>query len=312
MKIKLSLTFSFLIAILLSGCYWNEQVNPDQAAVNMDGGEITKCLAPGIHSDGGWYADLVKFSVGTLTFSVEDPEVLTSDNQPVGIKITIQARRTSECEQVKNLLTNWPGLVSDETLVTTVGATAREGIKNGTRGFTLGTLLDDRNGLAQKISDALEEDAVKYSVTIVNVTVENISVDPAYLEQLKLKANYTAQVDAELKRQELIKQQAANASLEQEQRNQVLAAQLEAEKAQTAVGLEIASRAGKVTAAQNQVYLDNAAAFELERLRLLQGILGDKAAFYFIPQGTNISLFLGLQGQPIPVEPSNTPDGQPH
>lgn len=287
-----------LLSTLLSGCYWLEEIETSEVGAKMNAGRIYDCVPSGQYSESGWFEDLKHISKGTMTFSVEDPEVATQDNQLVGIKITIQARRALEgdkgldCESIKNLLQNWPALIDDQSFVDTVSATAREGIKNGTRSFTLTKLLDDRNGLSQAITKHIEEDALKYSGQIVNVTIENIALNPDYAQTLQEKALFTAQTEKELKRQELVIQQAQTNALEQQQLTLVTEERLKREQAQTAVDVEIATREGKKIAASNQIYLDNERAYELEKLRLFAGVLGDKSSVWFIPQGTDLTLLL--------------------
>jgi hypothetical protein len=196
----------------------------------------------------------------------------------------------TDCDSARNILTNWPGLVDDIALAETIDATAREGIKVGTRSFTLTQLLDDRNSLATKIQDSLEGDAQVYSVEVVNVIVNNIAIDPGYANVLKEKALLTAQIETELRRQDLIKQTADNNILEQERRTAILNETVKAEQAQTGVQMEIATRAGKMVAASNQVYVSNQYAFELEKLRLIKEILGDKSTVYFVPAGTDLTM----------------------
>jgi uncharacterized membrane protein YqiK len=256
----------------------------------MNAGQIKDCVGPGVHTDMGWFADLKEISSSTITFNVSDPEVATKDNQLVGVAITIQAHRRTDCDSARNILTNWPSLVQDESLINTISATAKEGIKVGTRSFTLTELLDDRNGLASKIIESLTVDSTVYSVDIVNVTIENIAIDPSYAEILKQKALLTAQTETELRRQDLIKQTASNNILEQERRTAVLNEQLTAEQAETSVQLEIATRSGKRVAAENAVYLTNERAYNLEQLRLIKSIFGDKATVYFIPEGTDLTM----------------------
>jgi uncharacterized membrane protein YqiK len=294
------LVLLLIVGLLLSGCYINEEVDANEVGIKMYAGEIKSCVGPGVHTEIGWFADLKQISSATVKLNVGDPEVATQDNQLVGVEITIQARRLTDCDSARNILTNWPALVDDQALMDTVDATAREGIKVGTRSFTLTQLLDDRNSLATKIQESLEGDAGVYSVEIVNVIVNNIAIDPSYAEQLKTKALLTAQIETELRRQDLIKQTASNNILEQERRTAVLGETVKAEQAQTAVQLEIATRAGKMIAAENQVYVTNQYAFELEKLRLLKDILGDKATFYFIPEGTDITM-LWNPGSVVPI-----------
>lgn len=291
----------FACAFFTTGCFINQDVNADQVGVILERNEIVQIKGPGVYTNWGLFADLKTISVSTLTFSVEDPEVATADNQLVGIKITIQARRKNDDESVKNMFTNWSALVDNDVLKQTISATAAEGIKNGVRGFDLAGLLDDRNGLAQAIARELEADAGEYSVVIINVTIENISLSPEYTALMQDRANLTAQRDLEQKRQEIIKQQASNDQLEQEQRLAVLRAQLDAEKAKTAVELEIAQREGKLIDARNSVYKNNPYAYELERLRLLAAIFGDKSVFYFLPVGADLTLLFSPSGTILPI-----------
>lgn len=296
--------FLLVLPLILSACYWNDDVETSQVGVKVDGGRIVECLGPGIYTDLGLFTDLREVSASTLTFQVTDPEVATADNQLVGISITIQARRQSSCEAVTNLLTNWAALVDDPNLIATVSATAKEGIKIGTRDFTLTQLMSDRNGLAQKIMAALEQDTAEYSTEVINVTVENVALSPEYSAQMQEKALLTAQIETEARRQDLIKQQASNEKLQREQDTEILQAQLKKEEAQTQVQVEIAEREGEVIAARNKIYSLNPEAFELERLRLMQDVLGDKAVFYFLEPGTDLSLLLNSAGQQfVPLGP---------
>ena len=291
-----------VLSLILAGCFINDDVATDQTGVVVDGGEIKSCEGPGVYTNWNYFADLREVSNATLTFEVADPEVATQDSQLVGISVTIQARRNNDCESLTNLLTNWPALTADDQLIAVISATANEAMKVGTRQFTLTELLDDRNGLSTAIKEALEADAGKYSTTIVNVSIKNVALDPKYAEVLQQKALLTAQIEAALREQDLIKQQAANDTLAQEQKTLVLLAQLDTEKAQTAVQVEIATRAGKVVEAANNVYLINPAAFELERLTRLKEVLGDKAVIYFVNEKTDLTLLLSnIAGGVLPV-----------
>lgn len=302
------LVLGLMLVLFMSSCYWNDEVATNQVGVQLDANRIINIVEPGVYTDMGFYADLKTMDIDTLTFSVEDPEVLTSDNQAVGVKITIQARRKNDDDSVKNLLTKWSTLVDNQILIDTISATAREGMKNGTRGFTLTSLLDDRNDLSDAIELALKDDVDKYSVEIVNVTVENIAPSVSYMGILGETANIKAQTDQEIRRQDLINQRAKNAVLEQEQRVKVAQSQVLAEQAETNVQVEIAQREGEVTAASNQVYTDNPQAFELERLRLLKDVLGDKVIF--LPSDAILTLLQGAGGVlPLPTVPV-APAGQ--
>lgn len=305
MKKLLPLLVLFVL-VFQTGCYFNQEVQSNQIAVKLYKNQIESVADKpgGVYSAMTcFYCDLRAVDIDTQTFSVEDPEVLTADNQAVGVKITIQARRKSDNDSIKNLLTNWSLLADNDQFKGTISATAREGMKNGVRGFTLTQLLDDRNGLADAIRGQLEEDAKKYSAEIVNVTVENIGPSEEYMKILSDTANLKAQTDQAKRRQDLINQQASNDILAQQQRVKVADEQVKAEQAETLVQVEIAKRQGEVIAAQNSVYSLNPQAFELKRLELLKDVLNNKTIM-FIPEGTDLNTFInGLTGNVVPVGP---------
>jgi regulator of protease activity HflC (stomatin/prohibitin superfamily) len=298
---------TFIIALMalfsLSGCFLMEEVRIDESAIIVEGeNKSLSCVGPGIHTSWGWWDDLVHIPTKTVTFQVEDKEVMTSTNQAVGVLITIQARRSSECDELKTLITKFPTLMEDKQLVVVVSAVAREGMKNGVRGFTLDGLLDDRNGLAKSIAEQIREDTGKFGIKLENVTIENIELDPAYVKELKDKATITAQTSKELERQKLIKQTSENDILTRQQQVKINEEQLKVEKSTTAVQIEIAEREGKKITVSNEVYKLNPSAYELKKLELLKGVLGDKSTLYFVPVGTDLTMLWGAGGvTPIPT-----------
>ena len=292
-----------VLLVTLSGCYFNNDVGTNQVGVMLQRNAIVSVVPPGVYTDWSFFSDLKQMDVNTQTFTVEDPEVLTSDNQAVGLKVTIQARRNADNESVRNLVTNWSTLMDNNIMIETISSTAREGMKNGVRAFNLTTLLDDRNKLADAIRTQLEIDTAKYGVEIVNVTIENVALDPAYTGTLNEKALLRVQTEKEKERQLLIKQQADNDKLQAQQTTIVIGEQIIQAKAQTELEVAIAAREGQKIAEANKVYTLNPQAFELEKMRLAKYLIGDKTVFY-IPAGTSITQFVGdLFGKSvIPVQ----------
>lgn len=287
------LSVLMVLSMFLQACYIGQDVQTNQVAVELEKNRIVRVVDAGVYTSWGFYNEMKVMNVDTLTFGVEDPEVLTRDNQAVGVKITIQARRKNDEESVKNIFENWASTIDDNKLVEVISATAREGLKNGVRNYNLSELLNDRNGLGNSIGEQLSLDASKYSVEIINVTIENVSPSPDYMAILADKANITAETEKELERQKLIEQQASNDILQAQKTAQVKMEQVEAERAITAVEVEIAKREGQVTAASQQVYTDNPQAFMLEQLRLLDAIF-DGQTVYYLPEGTDLTTVFGL------------------
>lgn len=303
---KFKFVLLFLVLITASGCVLNETVWPDQVAVRTDGGRLySDCLTPGLYNF--WYPfdGIQRVSVGALTFDVSDPSVATKDTQIVGVSVTIQAKRKADCESVHGILTNWPLLKSDEKLQETISATTNEAIKVGVREMTLAQLLDDRNGLSNAVTKALTDDANKYYVEIINVSIKDIALDPEYEAKLKLQAQITVDTEIAKRKQEQIIAEAESERKRQEELAKTYAAQLAAEEAKTNVEVEIASREGEKIQAEYEVYENNPAAYELKRLELLRQILGDKATVYFVENVEELMLLLGGtdKEQVIPVQP---------
>ncbi|MBI5876052.1 MAG: SPFH domain-containing protein [Chloroflexi bacterium] len=302
MKRLLPVAIALLAALTSTGCYLNEAVATNEVAAQRDGGRITNCVGPGVYTDLGLFSDLTSVSSNALTLVVGDKEVATKDTQLVGTDITVQFKRKTDCESMKNLLTNWSLLARDDNrLQETVSNITAQAIKVAVRNFTLEELLDDRDSLAQQIRKDLVNETSKFSVDVLSVGVKNVTLDPAYSKILNEKALLTAQIDAEKRRQDLIRQQAANQQLEQDQKVLVLQKQLLAEKARTDVDLEVASRDSRVSATKYQVFAQNPAALELERLRLLKDVLGDKSVIYLVPQNSSLNLILGNLSGTTPV-----------
>ena len=108
------------------------------------------------------------------------------------------------------------------------------------------------------------------------------------------------ETEKELQRQELIKQQASNDILQASETTRVIGEKIIQAEAQTELEVAIAAREGQKIAELNRIYETNPYAFELEKLRLLEKIFGDKSVFY-IPEGTSIYQFIGNMTNPVVV-----------
>lgn len=291
------------VMLASAGCYFQDGVAANQVGLQMDGGRVNNCVGAGIYTDFNFFADLRQIPADTSVFEYSDPQVSTNDKQLVGVTVTVQVRRKTDCDSLRNLVSNWSSIAdNNEQMGKLIGSLVNSSMKVGVYQFSLDSLLADRNGLAGKIEGDLRTELAKSSIEVTNVSIKDVAINAAYAKVLDDKALLTVQIETEKRKQDLIKQQAENARLEQDQKALTLAAQLSAEQAKTKVELEIAARDGALTSERNKVYQLNPAALELERLKLLQGVLGDKATIYFITPGTNISLLLGqFSGTPVPV-----------
>lgn len=114
-------------------------------------------------------------------------------------------------------------------------------------------------------------------VVLIDFGVSDIGVDPVYQEKLQEKS--TAAIEIELA----------------QQRKEQLETQLEQEKAQTEIDLEKARRANLVAEEEAKVYQESKEAYELKRLELMNKMLKETDKVYFIPEGSDITLFFGTE-----------------
>lgn len=297
-----SILFLFVAALLIAACVWNDEVQPNEVGQITDAGRHLRCVGPGLQNEGGFYTGLSTYRIDPMTFNVINASVATKDTQIVSVEITVQARRKADCPATQALYTKWASMLDDQNVVNAVSAVAAQAIKSGVRNYTLNGLLDDRDGLGLSILSELLEQPIAEVIEFISVAVPNVDVDDTYEALLQERNNLREQVNVEAQRQAVIQQEYANRVFEQEQAELALIAQLEREKAQTAVDVEIATRQGDVTEAQNAIYETNQQAFELRRLQLLKDVFNNKTVI-IVPENSDLNLFANQTGgQPVIVE----------
>ena len=169
--------------------------------------------------------------------------------------------------------------------------------KNVTTRYTLDQLLGTgsseaggRSVVQSDLFELLAPELHEFGVDLLDIRVSNFAPDQAYLDLLKEKAQVGL-------RQEIA-----------QQRTLQLNEELKQEEAQTQIELERARRQNEVNQELSRVYDTSDRYFELERLRLLQDVIGDSDKMYFIPQGADLTLILSGQESQILPQSSVTPD----
>jgi hypothetical protein len=95
--------------------YFFVRVNPDEVGVQLSGGRIKNVVPPGIYSDFGLFVSITTYSTQAYQFTVNDPEVLTADNQRIGVTASGSVFRPAETdiELVKTLWTKYRAVYTD-------------------------------------------------------------------------------------------------------------------------------------------------------------------------------------------------------
>src|SRR5688572_25438970 len=105
------IVFSFL----LKPFWYFEIINNDEVGVSIEAGQITGIQQPGIAYDFGLFVSLVKIKTSAVALSVEDPELITSDKQRIGLTVTGDVFRPREADIVTSNYARYKNIYVDDT-----------------------------------------------------------------------------------------------------------------------------------------------------------------------------------------------------
>ncbi len=279
--------FGLAAVFLTPHFYFFVRVNPDEVGVQLSGGRIKDVVPPGIYSDFGLFVSMATYSTQAYQFTITDPEVLTSDNQRIGVTATGSVFRPGETdiELVKSLWTKYRSVYTDtNALQKVIGDLSLQAIKVcvGDRPFKDSVIGSERDALRTCIDKELNGLTTTYGLSVANVTVPNVVLSPevqslldqitksrletekadqdrlkATAEGLAEQAKQEAEIRVEQSRfQEETKQQTILATLNEEK----LRAQLAVIEAQKANDLLSAQKDFEINKAQAEAALEKAKA----------------------------------------------------
>lgn len=286
-------TILFLLAVLflLPGCYFQARVNENQVGIQLHKGRITGVVPAGQYN-GGWYADLERIDVSTKTFEWSDGSVLTRDEQPIAISLTVAVRRMGDEECVKRMWREYNAEARDDAALQTQVLGRMGGIvKDVTVESDLAGMLGyggsevGRAEFTGNITEDLAPELAEFCVLLVNVSINNVDAGPEYDQLLRDRANA---------------RQEALVAIEQ---TRTLSETLRQEATRSQIAIEIANREAEVARINAITYREYPEAYELQRLAAIQGILGDNDKVYFVPQGSDLTIYLSGQGESVPTVP---------
>jgi len=273
--------------------YFFSRVDQNQLGVQMRGGKIYEIVGPGVYSDFGLYVELKRVSIEAVPFSVEDPEIITSDKQRIGLVVSGDIFRPG-FEKKDILLANWAQYstiyLSDSPLVNRVEALARQAMKVcvGERKFDDAIIGTARDVLRTCIDEELSSLAANYGLEIQNVTVPNVELSPEV--QAALDAIVQSRLATEKAAQDKLKAEAEasaeqakqegqirveQSKIQEQTRQQTTLARLEEEKLVAQKAVIEATKANELYAAQQDLEINRAlaaAAAEKVKVELAQQI----------------------------------------
>ncbi len=199
-----------LIVMILTSqhVYILARVEPQEVGVRFRGGRIYEVVGPGVYSDIALFADLKRVSSEAVSFSVEDPEVITRDRQRVGLRVSGDVFRpgVGQSAQIQELWPAYRGLyLSDDALRIRVSDLALQAMKScvGDRSFDENVIGASRDELRSCIDENVDLLASGLGLVVRNVTVPNVILSADV--QASLDAITKSRLDTELAQQDAIK-----------------------------------------------------------------------------------------------------------
>lgn len=293
--VSIAILFSMLIT-LLAGCYRNELVESQQVGIKLVDGAVIDVVGPGRYTDGagGWerWATFARINTSNITTSWGDSSLVTKDKQPIGIDAAITFSRMRDPEAVKAMYVRYnTEAINDDALKALVASKVPGVFKTVTTKYTLDQMLGISGGesavgreiTTQEVTDLLTVELQKIYVELTAVEITNISASESFMKALDVKAQ--AQIDIEVSNTQ----------------TKLVVEQLAKEKALTEIELEKARRDNLVKEESSKAYVANPQLLELEKLRLLGGVLGKGDVIIYVPEGTDITSVL-TQSPVTPIE----------
>jgi regulator of protease activity HflC (stomatin/prohibitin superfamily) len=188
--------------------YFLARVEQQEVGVRFRGGRIYQVVGPGVYSDIALFAGLKRVSSEAVSFSVEDPEVITKDRQRVGLLVSGDVFRPGVGQEarLRELWPSYQGLyLSDDRLRSRVNDLALQAMKScvGDRTFNESVIGASRDVLLLCIDERLSELATNLGLEIKNVAVPNVVLSTE--AQASLDAITKSRLDTELAQQDAIK-----------------------------------------------------------------------------------------------------------
>ncbi len=276
--VVIGVILALLAAVSSNFFYFLARIDQGEVGVQLRGGTISGVVGPGVYSDFGLYVEIRRVSTKAIPFTVEDPEIITSDKQRIGIVVSGDIFRPTavnrdvyrqKWEQYRDLYTD------DEVLKSRVEAQARQAMKVcvGQRKFDESIIGSARDALRQCIDDELSNQANNYGLDIQNVTVPNVVLSPEV--QTALDAIVQSRLSTEKAAQDKLKAEAEAAAeqarqegeirveqsrIQEQARQQTVLAKIEQEKLQAQKVVIQAQKANDLLSAQQDLEINKAQA----------------------------------------------------
>ena len=259
-----------VLAVLVRSFWYFEVINNDEVGIAIEAGQIPGIKQPGISYDVGLFVQLIKIKTSAVAITVDDPELITSDKQRIGLEVTADVFRPRETDLVTVNYARYRGIYTDDVaLQQRMTAFTLQAMKVcvGDKKFDEAVIGSGRDDLRSCIDDELSGLAEPLGLEVRNVAVPQITISPEVqagldaIVQSRLSTEKAKQ-DVEKAKQESLAQQAVEegrirveqSKLQEEARQQVTLQQLKQQQLEA----ELSVIEQETTNAQAQLELTKA------------------------------------------------------
>src|SRR5574339_54947 len=231
-----------VLGTVIRSFWYFEVINNDEVGIAIEAGQIQGIKQPGIAYDLGLFVELVKIKTSAVAITVDDPELITSDKQRIGLQVTADVFRPHETELVTSNYARYRGIYTDDdSLQQRMTAFTLQAMKVcvGDKKFDEAVIGSGRDALRACIDEELSGLAEPLGLEVRNVAVPQVTISPEVqaaldaIVQSRL-ATEKAKQDVEKAKQESLAQQAVEegrirveqSKLQEEARQQVTLQQL--------------------------------------------------------------------------------------
>lgn len=288
-----------IFGIVIRSFWYFEVINNDEVGVAIEAGQIQGVKQPGIAYDLGLFVELVKIKTSAVAITVDDPELITSDKQRIGLQVTADVFRPHETDLVTSNYARYRGIYTDDdSLQQRMTAFTLQAMKVcvGDKKFDEAIIGSGRDALRACIDDELSGLAEPLGLEVRNVAVPQVTISPEVqaaldaIVQSRL-ATEKAQQDVEKAKQESLAQQAVEegrirveqSKLQEEARQQVTLQQLKQQQLEAELSVIEqetinAQKQLELTQAQQQV-ADEQAQIDLARELALAQLYAENPSY---------------------------------
>src|SRR4026208_1796088 len=99
-----------ILASFIRSFWYFEVINNDEVGITIEAGQIQGVKQPGIAYDLGLFVELVKIKTSAVPITVDDPELITSDKQRIGLEVSADVFRPREADLVTSNYARYRGI----------------------------------------------------------------------------------------------------------------------------------------------------------------------------------------------------------